>query len=111
MRRELDKAEWRPFLDSVSRILSSVGGEANRGSLYVVRPEVRSGPMIGVTYDPKDDEVDIAFESLDHLVRKPMRITVEETLDGLTTLEIIDAEGTSHVLKPGVPIPVPDEAA
>ena len=62
MRRELDKAEWGPFLDSVSRVLSSVGGEANKGSLCVVRPEVRSGPIIGVTYDPKDGEVDIAFE-------------------------------------------------
>ncbi len=110
MRRELDKAEWGPFLDGVSRVLSSAGGDANKGSMYVVRPEVRSVPMIGVTYDPKDDEVDLAFLSIDHLVRKPMRILVEETLDGLTTLEIVDAEGTSHVLKPGVPIPLPDEA-
>jgi len=110
MRRELEKAEWGPFLDGLSRFLSSSDARLQKGSLLVSRPAVRSQPLIGVTYDPKDDEVDIAFETFDHLVNKPVRIFVEETLDGLTALEVVEAKGIRHVLEPVTPLPVPDEA-
>ena len=95
MRREIDKAEWGPFLDSLSRILSNAGEAAKNGSLLVVRPVVTSAPVIGVTYDPKDDEVDIAFETIDHLVQKPVQIIVHESTDGLKGVEVVDAEGMS----------------
>ena len=110
MRREIDKAEWGPFLDSLSRLLSNVDNAAPKGSLLVVRPVVRSAPVIGVTYDPKDDEVDIAFETIDHLVQKPVQIIVHESTDGLKAVEVVDAEGISHVFRPCIPLPVPDGA-
>jgi len=108
MRRELDKAEWGPFLDALSKLLSSSDPQLQRVSLFIVRRAVSSVPIIGVTYDPKDDEVDIAFETLDHLVHKPVGIVVDESLDGLKVLEVIDAEGTRHVIEPAIPLPVPD---
>jgi hypothetical protein len=110
MRREIDKAKWGPFLDSLSTILSNAGEAARNGSLLIVRPVVRSAPVIGVTYDPKDDEVDVAFETIDHLVQKPVQIIVHESTDGLETVEVVDAEGISHVFRPCVPLPLPDEA-
>ena len=110
MRREIDKAEWGPFLNGVSRFFSDPATQSSKGSLFVVRRAVSSAIMIGVTYDPKDNEVDIAFEPIDHLVQKPVRIFAEETSDGLRALEVVDAEGIRHVLVPGVPLPVPDEA-
>ena len=42
--------------------------------------QVRSDwlPLIGVTYDPKDGLVEIALEGLDHMIRGPREIYVEE---------------------------------
>ncbi len=110
MRRELDKHEWGPFLDRLSKLFSSSDPRLQRVSLFVVRRAVSSAPIIGVTYDRKDDEVDVAFETIDHLVHKPVGIVVDESLDGLKMLEVIDAEGTRHVLEPAVSLPLPDAA-
>jgi hypothetical protein len=111
MRKELNKAEWGPFLERLSTFLSGSGAAGGKGSLFVVRPAVLSAPIIGVTYDPKDDEVDVAFEAHDHLVHKPVQIFIDEAADGVTALEVVDAEGTRHVLEPYTPLPVLAEAA
>jgi Family of unknown function (DUF5335) len=110
MRRELDKAEWGPFLDRLSRLLSGSDAQSQCGSLLIIRAAVTSAPVIGVSYDPKDDEVEMAFEPLDHLVHRPAQLFVDETKDGLTAIEVVDAEGTRHMLEPAAPLPIPDEA-
>jgi len=47
-------------------------------------------PLIGITYDSKDDILEIAMEGLDHLIHRPREIVVSESAEGLERLDVID---------------------
>jgi hypothetical protein len=49
--------------------------------------------LYGITYDPKDDLVEVALEGLDHMIRNPREIYVESGAGTLESLEIVDADG------------------
>ena len=34
-------------------------------------------PMIGLSYDPKDDLIEIALEGYDHLIHRPREVWIE----------------------------------
>jgi hypothetical protein len=48
---------------------------------------------------PNDDLVEVALERLDHMIRKPREIYLEDWIRGLTTIEIVDADRTKQVVK------------
>ena len=56
-------------------------------------------PLLGISSDSKDDLLEIALEGLDHLINKPLAISVDDGPDGLTGMEIVDAEGRRQILK------------
>jgi hypothetical protein len=78
--RELEKTERRPFFDRVSR-----GLIGNRAEILIAAPNLGNQieaewlPLLGITYDPKDDILEIALEGLDHMIRKPRVIYVGDT--------------------------------
>jgi Family of unknown function (DUF5335) len=43
-------------------------------------------PQLGITYDSKDDLVDVALDRFNHLIRRPREITVDESLTGLESV-------------------------
>jgi hypothetical protein len=56
-------------------------------------------PLIGLVYDPKDDIVGVAVEGLDHMIHSPRELYVEEDGGELSSLEVIDADGTRQIIK------------
>jgi len=34
-------------------------------------------PLIGITYDPKDDVVEVALEGLDHMIHRPREMYMD----------------------------------
>ena len=52
--RKLEKSEWQPFLDIVSKLLESKEAEIEVGSLHLgEQVQAESLPLIGITYDPR----------------------------------------------------------
>ena len=67
--RKLDKAEWRPFLDGISKLLEAKEVEIEVASLSLGdQVQAKWLPLHGVTYDSKDDMVEVALEGLDHMM-------------------------------------------
>jgi len=64
-------------------------------------------PLLGLVYDPKDDVVEVALDGLDHLIRSPRDIYVEEGNGLLASVEIIDADGVQQILKLKEPLMLP----
>jgi hypothetical protein len=56
-------------------------------------------PLLGITYDPKGDLVEIALEGLDHLIHQPREIAVEDGAEGLTAMQIVDADQRRQIVK------------
>jgi len=98
--RKLDKAQWRVFFDDFSRSLKGQQAEIEVGSIALGNQvEAQWVTMYGITYDPKDDLVELSLEGLDHMIRKPQEIYVEGGSAGLESVEIIDAGGVRQIVR------------
>jgi hypothetical protein len=67
-------------------------------------------PMIGVTYDSKDDLLDVALDRTDHLVYHPKEILVEENAEGLMSIAVMAADGTRQIVRLKEPLKLPAPA-
>jgi hypothetical protein len=106
--QNLKKPEWSPFFDHLSKTLAGSQVEIDVGSLKLGgRVQANWIPLIGLVYDPKDDLVEVALEGLDHLIRGPREIHVEEGDGQLVSIEIIDAEGARQIIKLKEPLLLP----
>ena len=106
--RTLEKSEWHGYFDRVSRALLGKRAEIEVASLELGdQIEAEWVPLLGITYDQKDDVLEIALLGLDHLIPKPRQIFVDEGLTGSTSLEVIDHAGVRHIVQLREPLMLP----
>lgn len=106
--RELDKPEWQNFCDRLSKALLAHDSMTKTASL-VVNDEVVAEwvPLLGVAYDPPSDAFDMILDGLEHRVRTPKLVYVDEGPGGVAALEIIDGRGLRHTLRLDHPLRPP----
>lgn len=100
--RTIPQAEWRTFFDSMSTGLMGRQVEIEAASLDLGDQVVAEWlPLLGVTYDSRDDLFDVALSGLelDHLIRHPRQVLVQEGPKGVETIAIVSADGEKHVLR------------
>src|SRR5262245_23589095 len=109
--RRLEKPEWRPFLDAISKLLEAKEAEIEVASLDLGdQVQAEWLPLIGISYDPNDDIVEVALEGLDHLISKPREIYVEERAERIVALDIVDADDERQIVLLRHPIALPSPA-
>lgn len=64
-------------------------------------------PLLGVTYDPRDDIMDIELDGLDHIINKPREIYLDGDVSGLICLEVVDGDGVRQIVKFKDPLALP----
>ncbi|HEY4264804.1 MAG TPA: DUF5335 family protein [Micropepsaceae bacterium] len=100
MAQALDKSQWAHYCDRLSDVLESSNAEIEVASLDLGNQiEAEWLPFHGITYDDKDDIIDIELEGLDHIINHPQALRIDEDFAGLTTLEIKDGDGIQHVVR------------
>ena len=100
MARTLDKTQWETYLDNVAKHLDAEQVEIEVAGLDLGdQIETEWVPLIGISYDPKDDEVSVAVVGAEHLVPKPAEIVVEDNVDGLHWIDIKDGDGHQHIVR------------
>jgi hypothetical protein len=108
MSRKIPRTDWRVYFDRMSRAMEPMQAELEVASLALGdQIEAEWVPLIGITYDPKDDILEIALEDLDHMISEPQEIWVDEIGLSLASLEVVDAEGTRQILKLRAPLMLP----
>jgi Family of unknown function (DUF5335) len=96
----VEKAQWRPFLDTVSKLLEAKEAEIEVASLDLGdQVQAEWLPLIGIAYDPNDDVVEVALDGLDHMFQRPREIYLDNGVGGLTSLEIVDVDGVRQIVK------------
>ena len=109
--RQLDKKAWRTYFDYLSRFFEGKQAEIEVASLSLGdQIEAEWLPLLGITYDPKDDVVEVALDGVDHLIAKPRKIEIEDGGGELISIEIVDAEGTKQIVKLRDPLMLPAAA-
>jgi len=106
--RKIEKTEWAAFCDAVSKSLTGKQTEIEVGSLaFGMQIEARSLPLLGVTYDPRSDIMEIALAGLDHLISHPRELSVDIGPGGLTTFEVVDSDNAHQIVKLHDPLMLP----
>jgi hypothetical protein len=110
--RKLEKRQWRPYLDRVSKGLIGKRAEVEVASLDLGAQVLAEWlPLLGITFDPKDDIVEIALDGVDHLVVRPKELYVDEGPLGVASLEIVDTAGIRQIVKLRDPVMLPAPSA
>ncbi|MDX1638115.1 MAG: DUF5335 family protein [Balneolaceae bacterium] len=103
--KKIDKTEWLTYFDNFSknflkdtqpeyaeiRVLSGEMG---------VQPETGWTLLKGISYDPKDDVLDISVDKLTRLIFHPAEINVEQDQNGwVTSIEVTETDGTKDIIE------------
>jgi len=102
--KKLEKEEWENYFNNFSRkfikdkkteyaeirVLSIESGD---------QPETQWIPLLGISYDDKDDLLEIAVDKLDHLIYHPDEIFVDENGDIITSLQITKKDGEKQIIE------------
>ena len=110
--RTLPRASWTNFFDLMSKSLLGQSAEIEVSSLDLGNQIVAEWvPMRGITYDAKDDLLEVALDGLDHLIRRPREIVVQEIPGGLASVAVVDDEGTKQIVRMKAPLMLPASAS
>ena len=97
--RRLERGEWRGFCIRATRGCLGKQVEIEVASLQIgFQLTARRLPLLGIAYDPKSDVLELLVGDLDHLVRAPRELYVDEQLLEIVSLQIIDAEGVQQIV-------------
>jgi Family of unknown function (DUF5335) len=108
MARKMQRGEWQGYLDRVSKGLGAQQAELEVDALGLGAQIAHEwAPVSGISYDPKDDLVDVIIEDLDHMIAKPSEIWIDEIAGGLANVEVVDGEGRHHLVKFRAPLALP----
>jgi hypothetical protein len=115
MAEQLKKSQWGIFFDRITSVLlTGKRAEIEVASLKLGdQIEAEWLPLLGISYDPKDEVLDVSLEGHDHLIRNPREIYVEAQGLDLSSMEVIDADGTRHIviLRDPLALPAPSASA
>lgn len=105
---KLDKGAWQTYFDRMSKLVVGKQTEIEVASLNIGdQIEAEWVPLLGITYDPKNDLLEVLLEGLDHLIRHPRDIYVDQGPAGLTSMEVIGADDVRQIIRLRDPIMLP----
>ncbi|MEZ2126212.1 MULTISPECIES: DUF5335 family protein [unclassified Sinorhizobium] len=97
--RTLPPTEWQSYFARLSE--TAYGRQARievLGSALGAQVIAQSSSLVGITYEPKRNTLEILVEGLDHIIEKPKAISVLEDDEGLRALEILDRDDRHQIL-------------
>ena len=106
--RRLARAEWPEFCARASR--SYLGKQVELEVLSAdigCQVQVHGLPLIGLSYDPKDDLIELFVGELSHLIRTPRRLYVDEDPLGITSFHVVDLDDTRCIVTLHEPLMLP----
>jgi hypothetical protein len=110
MQSTVPQAEWRT--STGCRSADREVGRDRSGSLDLGDQITAEWvPLVGITYDSKDDLLDVALDRYDHLIRHPKQIVVDEEQGRLASVAVVDADGTTQIVRMKQPLILPATAS
>jgi hypothetical protein len=73
--------------------------------------EARRLPLIGMSYDPTSDVLELMVGELNQLIRGPREVYVDEGPLGIVIVQIIDAGGVRRIVTLREPLMLPGPCA
>jgi hypothetical protein len=101
-------SEWKPLLDRLSKTLIGKRAEVEVAALQLGDQVAADWlPLLGITYDQKDDLIEVALDGFDHMIRRPREINLLQEDGQWSAVQIVDAEDRRHIVRLKEPLMLP----
>lgn len=98
--RRMEKIEWQNYFDFVSRDLPTMQVEIEVAGLeFGDQIQAEWTPLVGISYDPKDDVLFVHTAALDHAIHDPQDIVLEGDETEIRSITVRDAEGSTQTVR------------
>ncbi|WP_323139758.1 DUF5335 family protein [Massilia phyllosphaerae] len=106
---KLDKAAWQTTFDQLSKsLLVGKQVEIEVTGLHIGdQIEQEWIQLLGMSYDPKNDLIQILVEGLDHLIPKPREVWIDHGPIGLASMEVIGDDDMRQIIRLREPLMLP----
>lgn len=105
---KIEPVAWKPYFDNVSKLLEGRHVEIDVAALNIGSQIAAEWlPLLGITYDKKDDLIAVMAEGLDHMIRKPRNVFVQTEGVNLHSMEVIDGDDVNQIIKFREPLLLP----
>jgi hypothetical protein len=109
--RRLNPEQWTGFCAHVSHVLIGKQVKIEIASLQIgAQLEAGRLPLLGMSYHPHDDVLELLAGDLDHLICRPRELYVDEAPLGIICLQIVDADGLRQIVTLSDPPMLPKPA-
>ena len=106
--QQINRNAWGVFFNAFSKTLAGKRAEVEVASLDLGhQTEAEWLPLVGITYDHKDNLIDVAMDGVDHLVWSPRQVHVDYGVGGMISLEIVDCEDRRQIIQLKDPLALP----
>ena len=106
--RRLEPREWGGFCVFVNRGFIGKHVELEVASLQIgFQVQAQRIPLLGMSYDPERDLLEILMGDLDHLIAGPREFYVDDAPAGEIHLQIVDADGVRQIISLREPLMLP----
>lgn len=106
--QKIEKTTWPVYFHQVSKTVNGKDIEIEISALSLGdQIQARWIPLLGITYDPKGDILEIIVEGVDHLIHKPCEIYADYNVAGLVSLEVVDDTDTKQIIQFREPLMLP----
>jgi hypothetical protein len=102
--RKLEKSEWESYFNEWDKKYREGLVPKREVQIEMVNPDLGDQvetfwqELVGLDYDPKNDIFEVAAERHDHLIHKPTEIYVDEENDDIKVVEVVQWDGTKHII-------------
>lgn len=106
--QSLPRSDWKGFFDRMSKGLLGKWAEIEVASLELGDQIAAEWvPLLGITYEPGSDALDVTLDRLNHRIRAPEEIVVEENQAGLASVDVLEDDGTRQIIRLKDPLMLP----
>ncbi len=103
--KKLEESEYERYFNELSKALQDEKVEIEIMALSVgAQQQTRWIPFIGISYDPPEKTISIISEYIDHRIKQPREVYIEDTGSGITSIKISGGDGYEHLLKLKEPV-------
>jgi hypothetical protein len=109
--QQLERTEWQDFFDLLSKSVTGKRAEIEVASLALgAQIAAEWLPLLGMTYDPRSEILEIALDGLDHLIHQPRELHLSLDNGALASVIIVDGDGTRQIVRWRDPLMLPKPA-
>ncbi|WSH69124.1 DUF5335 family protein (plasmid) [Rhizobium ruizarguesonis] len=97
--RIIDENEWHAYFTNLSKTL-----EGRHVRIEIVGATLgdqvlaASSQLLGITYEPKKNTIEVFLPGLDHVIDHPKSISVEEDNGALVAMDIVDRSDQHQIV-------------